>query len=51
MLSCELIVKFQNWTFLWDSTNLKMSIMASVIPVQYILDEWLLLYSTKYFKN
>ncbi len=35
MLSCELVVKFQNWTCLWDSTNLKMG-FSSLIPVQYI---------------
>ncbi len=38
MLSCELVVKFQNWTCLWDSTNFKMGIKGSLIPVQYILD-------------
>jgi hypothetical protein len=38
MLYCELIVKFQNWTCLWDSTNFKMGIIGSLIPAQYILD-------------
>ncbi len=38
MLFCELVVKFQNLTCLWDSTNFKMGNMGSLIPVQYIVD-------------
>jgi hypothetical protein len=34
ILSCELIVKFQNWTCFWDSTNFKMDII-DLFPIAW----------------